>query len=331
MSVTAGGSATIYYTVKLSSGTTWGTSISASNAAALSADGISLSFNNSYGNPTYSGTMTISTSSSTAPGTYSIDLAATGDDPSSTATVVSLTVAGAISKNTTVPTTTVAQTTVTKDYFGVISKATFEVNGTKGGTFTLNNVITAVIPANTFVLDNGSTIKLYNFSIIDFSVPSSLQGPNSTLSPYGAYAFAVNEEISPSIEFVNASDKPQPIKSIVVGSQNDTSWTYFGGVYNGSAYSGGKYVFADVWSHPNSSVMVNDQFFKPVLWVFEEPAKPAATVTTTVQPIVSKATTVPTTVPAKLYPGSNEGIVAAIVIVIIIIALIAVLALRKKK
>lgn len=330
-SVAAGGSASIAYTVKLASGSTWGTTIAASNAGALSSQGITLSFSDSYGDPTYSGTLSIATSASTPGGTYNISLAATGDDPSSVPTVIALTVSGKPSANVSSVTTTVKPTT--PDYFSVLSKATFAVNGSAGGTFTLNHVITAVIPANTFVSENGNVIKNYNFSIIDFAVPSSLSGPNASLVPYGAYAFAVNGQVNSSISFVNSSGKFQAIKSLVVGGLNETSWTYLGGVYNGSAYSGGKYTAADVWSHPNDSVMVNDVFFKPVMWVFEQPA-PAVTTTiptTTAPSTVSKATTVPTTVSVTPYPGSDEGVVAAIVVIIIVIAAVAIFALRKKK
>lgn len=330
-SVSAGGSASIAYTVKLASGSAWGTTIAASNSGALSGDGITLSFSDSYGDPTYSGTLSIATSSSTPSGVYNISLEATGDDPSSTPTVIALTVSGKPSTNVSSVTTTVTPTT--PDYFSVISKATFAVNGSTGGSFTLNHVITAIIPANTFVSENGNVIHNYNFSIIDFSVPSSLSGPNSSLAPYGAYAFAVNGQINSSISFVNATGKFQAIKSVVVGGPNDTSWTYLGGVYNGSTYAGGKYTAADVWSHPNNSVMVNDVFFKPVMWVFEQPApKAVTTVPTTTTPVtVSKATTVPTTVNAKPYPGSDEGVIAAIVVIIIVVAAVAIFALRKKK
>ena len=329
VSVSAGNVASVAYTVKLTSGSPWGTTISATNAAALAADGIKLAFSDGYADPSYSGTLTISTSSSTPSGAYNISLAATGDDPSSSATTVVLTVAGAPSSS--VPSTTTILPTK-PSAFNVISKSTFAVNGTSGGNFTLNHVITAVIPSNTFVLENGNTIKEYNFSIIDFSTPASLSGPNSTLEPYGAYAFAVNGKINSSIEFVNSSGKPQPIKSIVVGGQNDTSWTFLGGSYNGTAYSGGKYSFADTWTHPTNSTMVNDVFFKPVMWVFLQPAvKATTTATTTVPPVVSKATTATTTVSAKPYPGSDEGVIGAIVVIIIIIALVAIFALRKKK
>ena len=330
-SVAAGNSASIAYIVNLTSGSPWGTTIAASNAGALSSDGITLSFSDSYGDPTYSGTLSIATSPSTPSGVYNISLSATGDDPSSAPAMIALTVSGKPSTNVSNVTTTVKP--VTPDYFSVISKATFAVNGSTGGTFTLNHVITAVIPANTFVSENGNVIRNYNFSIVDFSVPSSLSGPNSSLVPYGAYAFAVNGQVNSSISFINSIGKFQAIKSLVVGGPNDTSWTYLGGAYNGSTYKGGTYTAADVWTHPNNSVMVNDVFFKPVMWVFEEPApKVTTTVPTTTAPVtVSKATTVPTTVSATPYPGSNEGVIAAIVVIIVVVAAVAIFALRKKK
>lgn len=61
----------------LSSGSTWGTSIDVSP----SVTGISIIFNPSTGDPTFSGTLTISVGSNVKPGEYKFNVSATGDDP----------------------------------------------------------------------------------------------------------------------------------------------------------------------------------------------------------------------------------------------------------
>jgi hypothetical protein len=93
MTITAGGSAAVSYTVKLSSGTTWGT-----NLAYKSPSGISAAFSVPSGDPTFSGKMTVSVASSVSPGTYILTLYATGDDPANdtniSINVVAATVSG---------------------------------------------------------------------------------------------------------------------------------------------------------------------------------------------------------------------------------------------
>jgi hypothetical protein len=91
-SVSSGFATTTQYTVNLTTGGTWGTSISISNAGALAGQGINVSFSNASGNPPFSGTAQIVTSGATLPGVYQIDFVATGDDPSSNATVFTLTI-----------------------------------------------------------------------------------------------------------------------------------------------------------------------------------------------------------------------------------------------
>jgi cobalamin biosynthesis Mg chelatase CobN len=92
------------YTVNLASGSTWGTSISVSNAGSLAGQGTSISFSNPSADPPFSGTATITTSPTTPAGSYQIQLVATGDDPSSSTTTFTLTVNG--------KTTTIASTTI---------------------------------------------------------------------------------------------------------------------------------------------------------------------------------------------------------------------------
>ena len=77
-----GGSISTGYTVKLVSGSAWGTTISATG---LPSD-IKVAFSSSGGDPTYTGTMTITVSKDTSPGIYNISIAASGDDPSPSVT-----------------------------------------------------------------------------------------------------------------------------------------------------------------------------------------------------------------------------------------------------
>ncbi len=120
ISVAPGHSAVVAYTVSLTSGSTWGTTISASNQAALSGDGITLSFSKSYGDPTYTGALTVLASSTATPGNYTISLVATGDDPSNGTADISLTVMSPVltsntptasASNTTIPSTSMPSTT----------------------------------------------------------------------------------------------------------------------------------------------------------------------------------------------------------------------------
>ncbi len=90
VSMAPGGSTGLDYTVQLSSGSTWGTTISAANQSYLNSKGITLSFSNSYGDPTYSGVLTISAAAGAVPGAYSIELYATGDDPTTSPTYLTL-------------------------------------------------------------------------------------------------------------------------------------------------------------------------------------------------------------------------------------------------
>jgi len=88
--ITSGGSQSLDYSVNLASGSTWGTTIAVANPAKLSSEGISVALSNTYADPTYSGTLTVSVSASSAPGTYAVVLSATGDDPSTSNTTLAV-------------------------------------------------------------------------------------------------------------------------------------------------------------------------------------------------------------------------------------------------
>ena len=100
VSVTPGTSVTDSYSVNLASGSTWGTSLSSNSLS-----GFTISFSNSGGDPPYTGTMTVSVASSVSDGTYHVYVNATGDDPSSSPAVLSVSVTGHASSTTPPPVT----------------------------------------------------------------------------------------------------------------------------------------------------------------------------------------------------------------------------------
>ena len=106
----AGKSISVPYAVTLASGSTWGTTLAVSNTSYLSSHGISASLSDTYGDPTYTGSMSITLSNSVPAGTYNITLSATGDDPSQSNAVFTLTVLSAPSNTSS--STSVSQPTV---------------------------------------------------------------------------------------------------------------------------------------------------------------------------------------------------------------------------
>lgn len=88
-----GGITNVNYSVNLASGNTWGTRLTIINGKALLSDGVSTTLSKNYSNPTYTGVLTINVAQSAPKGTYQIILNATGDDPSSNVTTLTLIVA----------------------------------------------------------------------------------------------------------------------------------------------------------------------------------------------------------------------------------------------
>src|SRR5574340_104825 len=78
LSVGRNGTADAKVTATLSSGATWGTNLEATNLP----KGLTVTFNPSSGDPTFTSTMTVHAASSVAPGSYTMTVQATGDDPS---------------------------------------------------------------------------------------------------------------------------------------------------------------------------------------------------------------------------------------------------------
>ncbi len=159
--------------------------------------------------------------------------------------------------------------------FKVIKEDTALVNASQGAILQAGNIITIVQPGTYAALPNGTLLSEYNFSLVIFSLqaiyPPALDFFN--LTPTYAFAFAINGHISPQYSLVTPSKLASPAITIVYGSDTWTSWTWFGGTFNGTAYIGGSYKFADNWIY-GDNVLVNIQFFKPVLWIFETSQTP---------------------------------------------------------
>ncbi len=114
-----GGISKINYTVQLTSGNTWGTTINIVNAQALTSEGITTTLSKTYGNPPYNGNLTINISPSAEKGTYQMILNATGDDPSTNNTVLVINIVAPGQSTTTIQpnsssnvTTSIAATTI---------------------------------------------------------------------------------------------------------------------------------------------------------------------------------------------------------------------------
>jgi hypothetical protein len=157
-SVVAGAGTSTSYTVNLASGSTWGTTLSVVNNNQLASQGIMVSLSNPSGDPPYSGTMTISTSNTTAPGAYNITLAATGDDPSSSSTNFVLAVSAPTSTPTTQTTTapsvnnaTTAQTT-SMQQTTTISQPTTTVNYSSTGAYYSSGNSTAQLAPSALII-----------------------------------------------------------------------------------------------------------------------------------------------------------------------------------
>ncbi len=144
-----GGSVSTGYTVKLISGSTWGTTI-----AATAHSGITVTFSNSGGDPTYSGTMTVTVSKTVSPGTYNIFINATGDDPSSSPAVYKLTVT-----NSTVTSPVPPPKIVTNNL-------PFEIGGAIIAVSLILAIIPAVLPALVQAIDRNRAYALLVVSVI---------------------------------------------------------------------------------------------------------------------------------------------------------------------
>ncbi|AOL16047.1 hypothetical protein BFU36_04155 [Sulfolobus sp. A20] len=176
----------------------------------------------------------------------------------------------------------------------VSGEQTVMVNATSGQGYALQvgNMMVIVKPHTYAELANGTLLPVYNFSLVTFSL-EAIYPPAAqyNLTPLFAFAFAVNGQITPAISLVtnvNGKIVAQAPITMVWAPDTWTSWTWFGGTFNGTAYIGGSYKFADHWLYGNG-VMINVQFFKPVIWIFESSETPVATPPKPVQVSVSPA------------------------------------------
>ena len=232
---------------------------------------------------------------------------------------------GYSTSNTTSPSTsfntssTSTVSTVPVATFQVISENNIAVNAITGGIVSVPGIEEVIAPG-TYALIGNNTVGAYNFSLILFNtknVPSP--NNNGTLTPSGAFAYAINGQITTAITLVNATKSPKAVTTYVTGNAStSTTWTFLGGTFNGTSYTGGKYAFADIWKQKNSTTMVNTQFIKPVMWVFEAVKAPASS---TAQP--APATTAPSnsTATAPSGSGTNQLVYIAIAIVVITAAI----------
>ncbi|MBP1357500.1 MAG: hypothetical protein JZD40_03310, partial [Sulfolobus sp.] len=117
-----------------------------------------------------------------------------------------------------------------------------------GYVLQLGNMMVIIKPHTYAELPNGTLLSTYNFSLISFSLEAVYPpAPDyNNLTPLFAFAFAVNGQITPGISLVaNVSGKlvPNAPITIVFAPDTWTSWTWFGGTFNGTVYTGGSYKF----------------------------------------------------------------------------------------
>ncbi len=93
IAISAGSSASVNYSVELATGNTWGTNLVVVNQNQLASQGISVSLSDPSGDPPFSGSLSVHAAASASAGTYSVVLAATGDDPSSSNATLTVSVA----------------------------------------------------------------------------------------------------------------------------------------------------------------------------------------------------------------------------------------------
>jgi hypothetical protein len=289
LSITAGGSASENYTVKLNSGTTGTT-----NLDYKSESGITAVFSTPSGNPTFSGKMTVSVASSVKVGTYTLSLYATGDDPANDTNVSINVIASSVSKEITLH-----------------SEKTIEVNANSTSSYSISVStpgsynLTVIISPGTYALINKTMESRYNFTLATFNQNSTFPSPSTNYTVLFFFVFEVNGVVSKDIMFVNSSGDARPVTTEINSPFNWTSWTFLGGelINNGTVYNytGGSYVFSNSWTFNSTShELVNTQFFSPVPWVFVEP--------------VTKKVTKPT----QSYLSPTTYIVIIVIVIILI-------------
>ncbi len=132
--------------------------------------------------------------------------------------------------------------------------------------------ITVHIPVGTFALINNVTHSNYTFTLATFNI-KNLGNPAgyANQSPAYGFAFEVDGQITPTIDFTNSTKAPMPLTTTAKYPDTWGSWAFLGGEFNLSSgiYSGGNYVLQNSWSYNSiSGIMTNTQFYKPIMWVF---------------------------------------------------------------
>ena len=159
--------------------------------------------------------------------------------------------------------------------------------------------ITVMIPAGTYALVNNSIIKSYKFTIATFKLTnvSSPAGHQNQTPAYG-FAFEVNNAIDPTISFVNSTRAPVHLTTVTHYPSTWHSWAYVGGAFNSSTgkYTGGNYLIENAWTYNAvSGTMTNEQFYKPIMWVF------------TISTVQNATTTVPANATEKTTTTINSS------------------------
>ncbi len=324
--ITQGGTTSVGYTVKLTSGTAGNTTISY-----ISPSGIKATFSKLSGVPTFNGTMTLYASQSIEPGSYIISLSATGTDPSKYTNFTLNVVASAQPKLLTL----YSEKTIQVNANNYISY-TVSVNTPGSSTSTvygysveppvalISYTLTVIIPAGTYALINNTKVSQYNFTLATFNQNSSFPAPSSNYTVDFFWLFEVNGQVSSNITFVNSSGDAVPLITEINAPSNWTSYTYLGGslIDNGQYYNfaGGYYAFPNTWTfNSTTKELVNDQFISPVPWVFVQPANSVVTSSG------NKSQSTSGSPPYSLF------IVAAIIILVIIVAVLALVVRSRKK
>ncbi|BCU68698.1 hypothetical protein HS7_21350 [Sulfolobales archaeon HS-7] len=176
----------------------------------------------------------------------------------------------------TVPVSSDAPGYVLNPTFTVYGERTATITNAEGAVLKVGNVEVIVHNGTAVKFANGTVSTNYNFSLVLFAVQGVFSPPGTNLIPMYAFGFAVNGQITPAISLVNASNTSQPMAptTLVQAPNTWTTWTWFGGEFNGTVYTGGGYKFADHWIYGNSDMMANVVFFKPVIWIFEASQMP---------------------------------------------------------
>lgn len=80
-----------------------------------------------------------------------------------------------------------------------INAYTYTINAKTGGVVVAGNIMVIIRPG-TYAISGTQNMSNYNFSVIYYSV-QGLPSPESNQVPFLAFAYAVNGNVTPAIEF----------------------------------------------------------------------------------------------------------------------------------